>query len=262
LNGEEEWEVINLPARCESENDLLGRKMDEVLWPGGGYDAEWAQRTKREVGSRVWASLYQQRPAPADGNIFMRDWWQFYSRDYHRAKDLKIWHVPPVFEKVIQSWDFTFKDSGGNDFVVGQIWGKSGADSFLLDQWRDRADFVRSLRAMRKMTAQWPGAKAKYVEDKANGSAIISALKRELPGIIPVEPQGGKEARASAVTPEIEAGNIFLPCPEEAPWVNDFILECAAFPNGAYDDQVDAMSQALSKLYVSSMKVMKPRGAN
>jgi len=29
------------------------------------------------------------------------------------------------------------------------------------------------------------------------------------------------------------------------PWVNDFIEECAAFPNGAHDDQVDSMTQAL-----------------
>jgi hypothetical protein len=30
-----------------------------------------------------------------------------------------------------------------------------------------------------------------------------------------------------------------------ASWVTDFIEECAAFPNGAHDDQVDAMTQAL-----------------
>jgi predicted phage terminase large subunit-like protein len=52
-------------------------------------------------------------------------------------------------------------------------------------------------------------------------------------------------ARAAAVSPLIEAGNIYLPHPEHAPWVNDFIEECAAFPNGAHDDQVDAMTQAL-----------------
>ena len=37
----------------------------------------------------------------------------------------------------------------------------------------------------------------------------------------------------------------YLPHPSIAPWVNDFIEECAAFPNGAHDDQVDAMSEAL-----------------
>jgi predicted phage terminase large subunit-like protein len=66
-----------------------------------------------------------------------------------------------------------------------------------------------------------------------------------LPDILPVNPSGGKIARAAAVSPLIEAGNIYLPHPAYAPWVNDFIEECAAFPNGAHVDQVDAMTQAL-----------------
>jgi predicted phage terminase large subunit-like protein len=70
-------------------------------------------------------------------------------------------------------------------------------------------------------------------------------LSREIPGILPVNPEGGKVARAAAVSPLIEAGNIYLPHPLWAPWVSDFIEECAAFPNGAHDDQVDAMTQAL-----------------
>jgi len=60
-----------------------------------------------------------------------------------------------------------------------------------------------------------------------------------------VNPSGGKIARAAAVSPLIEAGNVYLPHPSYAHWVNDFVEECAAFPNGAHDDQVDAMTQAL-----------------
>ena len=62
----------------------------------------------------------------------------------------------------------------------------------------------------------------------------------------PAEPGGrGKIARAAAASPLIEAGNVYLPHPQIYPWVNDLIEECAAFPNGAHDDQVDAMTQAL-----------------
>ena len=60
-----------------------------------------------------------------------------------------------------------------------------------------------------------------------------------------MNPEGGKVARAAAASPLIEAGNVYLPHPQIAPWVMDFIEECAAFPNGAHDDQVDAMTQAL-----------------
>ena len=64
-------------------------------------------------------------------------------------------------------------------------------------------------------------------------------------GIIAVAPEGGKVARAAAVSPGIEAGNVYLPHAQIAPWVTGFIEECAAFPNGAHDDQVDAATQAL-----------------
>ena len=95
------------------------------------------------------------------------------------------------------------------------------------------------------MTEKWRGTFAILIEDKANGSAVLQMLAHEIPGLLPVNPQGGKIARAQAVSPLIEAGNIYLPHPDFAPWVNDFIEECVQFPNGAHDDQVDAMTQAL-----------------
>ena len=89
----------------------------------------------------------------------------------------------------------------------------------------------------------------KLVEDKANGSAIISTLKSKVSGIVPITPKESKEARASAVTTLWEARNVYLPPPDRFPWVaQDFIPELLAFPGGAHDDQVDAMTQALSDL--------------
>ena len=82
------------------------------------------------------------------------------------------------------------------------------------------------------------GQPAKLIEDKANGSAVIQMLPHEMAGLIAVNPEGGKVARAAAVSPLIEAGNVYLPHPQFAPWVDEFIEECAAFPNGAHDDQV------------------------
>jgi predicted phage terminase large subunit-like protein len=116
---------------------------------------------------------------------------------------------------------------------------------FLGDQVRARMDCPVTVRAVRDLTTKWPATLAKLIEDKANGSAVIQMLTQEIPGILPVNPEGGTVARAAAVSPLIEAGNIYLPHPLWAPWVNDFIEECAAFPNGSHDDQVDAMTQAL-----------------
>ncbi|MDP4120866.1 MAG: phage terminase large subunit [Bacillota bacterium] len=248
-NPDEKWEIINLPAICEYQNDVLGRQIGETLWPKGGYDANWAKQTEREVGSREWASLYQQRPSPAEGNIFKREWWKYYTK------------LPEKFDKIIQSWDFTFKETKESDFVVGQIWGKCGADAYLIDQVRKKADFVNSIVLIKFLTKKYPEARQKYIEDKANGTAIIQSLKREMSGIVPVTPTESKESRAYSTTPEIESGNVFLPDPTATryKWIGDFIEECSTFPNGANDDQVDAMTQALKKLYGSGVNVLTPR---
>lgn len=76
-------------------------------------------------------------------------------------------------------------------------------------------------------------------------------------GIIPVNPIGGKVARANAVTPVIEAGNVYLP--RYAAETEDFVDECSKFPNGAHDDQVDCMTQALTRFMRFYAETEKPK---
>jgi predicted phage terminase large subunit-like protein len=229
-----EWTVISLPAECEDEaTDLLGRKLGEPLWPEGGYDKRWIVDKKREVGSQVWASLYQQRPAPQEGDMLKRGWWRFYRE------------IPGDISLQYQVWDCSFKDLKASDYVVGQVWGLQGANKYLLDQVRDRMDVVATMTALRTLSAKWPEAGGKYIEDKANGTAVIALLKNEIAGLIPWEPPSGKIERVQACQPDIQAGNVYLPDPIIAPWIHDFIEECAAFPNATHDDQVDGVTQSI-----------------
>ena len=142
---------------------------------------------------------------------------------------------------MVQSWDMTFKDSTGTDFVAALVVGVVGSDRWLLDCVNARMDFVRTCDSVRDITARWPEATAKLVEDKANGPAVISALSSILTGLIPRNPEGGKIARAMSMQPEVEAGNWHIP--HNAPWAPAFIEQAAAFPNAANDDMVDAFSQ-------------------
>ena len=163
--------------------------------------------------------------------------------------------LPERFDQMVQSWDLAFKDVATSDYVVGQVWGTTGADRYLLDQRRDRWDLPHTLQAIRELSDKWPQATAKLVEDKANGPAVIASLQHEIGGLIAVNPEGGKMARAAAVSPQIEAGNIYLPHPSIAPWVDGLIEECTSFPRARHDDQVDAMTQALHRLHLVSTAV-------
>lgn len=246
------WERLRLPAIAEDEDDLLGREIGEALCPELGFDEQWADEKKREVGSRTWAALYQQRPSPAGGGIFKRKWWKFYVPDIQTRNKLNLGEdvaiLPGHFDDSCQSWDCTFKATDKSDFVAGHVWAREKANFYLLDREHDRLDFPDTIRAIKHMSSKWPQINTKYIEDKANGSAVIQSLQNEIVGIIPVEPEGGKEARANAVSPLVEAGNVYLPHPAWRPWVNDIIEEATAFPNGAHDDDVDAMTQAINQM--------------
>lgn len=205
------------------------------------HPAEKLLETKEVLGDYFWSAMYQQSPKTIGGAIFKDD-----GVRYYLPKDL-----PAKFDKVVQSWDMTFKDSEGTDFVVGQVWGKLGANSYLLHEHRERMGFTKSKAAVVAMSERFPEARRKLIEDKANGPAIMDSLKSEISGMIPVEPDGSKIARAHAITAEWEAGNIWLPHPDIAPWIKDWVDEITTFPAGANDDRVDAMTQALRDLYTS-----------
>lgn len=235
------WTVVNLPAI--SEQDDTYRKQGEALWPEF-YPIEVLQTIKAEIGSTAFNSLYQQRPTLEEGGIIKRHWWKYYTE-------------APQGLAMIQTWDMSFKETQSGSYVCGQVWGVKGAEYYLLDQVRERMDFVDTLNYVRMMTNKWPGATAKLIEDKANGPAVISALRKELHGLIEIPPQGSKEARLSAISPLIEAGNVYIPSPERFKWVDDFIEECTSFPGAPNSDQVDSMSQGLfylSKRFTGQME--------
>jgi predicted phage terminase large subunit-like protein len=122
---------------------------------------------------------------------------------------------------------------------------------------KGRWGFKKTIDVFKEVTIAWPKARAKLVENKANGPAIEDQLKSQIAGIRLVEPQGGKLARAMACEPYIEAGNIYLPDPKFHPWIEEFIEEAAAFPNATHDDEVDAASQSINYLMGKGNRLLK-----
>lgn len=194
---------------------------------------------KQVLSDYFWSALYQQSPKPLGGGVFKREGLRYYKRA----------DLPAKFDRMLISVDATFKDTASSDYVVMQVWGKAGPNSYLLAQVRDRMSFTRTISEFENLTARFPGARRKLIEDKANGPAIIDTLKAKISGIVPVNPEGSKTARAHAMTGEWEAGNFLFPDPSEEPWVEGLVNEIMDFPAGANDDQVDAMTQAARDLY-------------
>lgn len=254
----EGWTVLNIPAEADhrpdqGEVDPLGRAPGEFLPSARGRTrAQWEAIKRRSIAT--WTALYQGRPAPPAGLLFKRDAWARYSAPLATPRaDGSMWVPPAPGDVIAQSWDMAFKSTTGSDYVVGQVWLRRGAQLFLLDMVRRRMTFSETVQAVRDLSARWPQAVTKLVEDKANGPAVIDSLKAELVGLIAVEPEGGKVARANAVAPLVVAKNVVLPDPELLPNVAELIDEAASFPNGQHDDAVDAFTQAGLALVINPL---------
>ncbi|HMJ86533.1 MAG TPA: hypothetical protein VK504_25320 [Vicinamibacterales bacterium] len=218
---------------------------------------EW----ERNLGSYAAAGQLEQAPAPAEGGILKKHWWRFYNDD----------EFPEQFDAQGQSWDMAFKGKQTSNFVAGQHWGRKGANCYMSpDEVYAQLDMPGTVTAVRAFTVRHPKG-AKWVEDKANGPAVMDTLKGEIPGFIPVNDGGGAEAMVRSIAVYAEAGNVWLANPYNAradkdgrvppgssertdrKWVLRFIQNAATFPNGSipagsHGDDVVAGAQAIHKL--------------
>ncbi len=271
------YEFLVLPSEFEPENRRTtsigwtdprtesGQLLFEELFP-----PEVLAAAKVSLGSYGFAGQHQQRPAPADGGIFKRAWfgyWHFADNPlppvFVRLPDGSLIEcrsvaLPKSFDEAIQSWDMAFTATNTSSFVVGQVWARSQANRFLIDQSRNRVTFTDTLHEVEALTAKWPATYLKLVENKANGPAVIDVLHEKISGLVAVNPEGDKVARASAVTPEFESGNVYFPHPKLYGWVDEAVERWIAFPN-ADMDEIDAGSQALRRFQQYGVLNLRPR---
>lgn len=272
LSKEFDWEHLVIPMEFEAK-----RRATSIGWtdprtvPGepmclARFSPLQIEKFKRTP--MLWAGQYQQRPAPAEGALFKREWWRFYNEPGIDSKvrvtlpgGVSVEHDaksrPERFEQIVHGWDMSFKDEKSSDFVSGHVWGRIGSNVYLLARRTERMDFPATIKAVREMSRLYP-CPEKMVEDKANGPAVIQTLRNEIPGMIASQIQGGLESLATSSVGYVEAGNMFLPNPHLNPWVWDFIEQFANYPHAKHDDDVSAASHAWRRLFNSLANTAAP----
>lgn len=239
-NHSDSWILIDLPAIAE-EDDVMGRVPGEALCPQR-FPLAKLERIKQAMAPAMWNGLYQQHPTVKHGEIIERDWWNTYS--IHLAR--------PRF--VVQSWDTAYSEettqqkvkTDKSAYTVCQTWGWDGQNHYLLDEWRKRVSYPDLKDAVSAQAVRW-NPNAILIEDRASGTSLCQDLIRttSLPVIaIPIERNESKEVRAMVVSPTIRAGRCWLPA--NSAWIEDWLDEVTAFPNGSFKDRTDAMTQYLN----------------
>jgi predicted phage terminase large subunit-like protein len=251
LLAQGDWEHLCLPTRFEAKRKArtcIGwedprNEEGELLFPVM-FPPDVVERIeKKELGSAGFAGQHQQSPVPAGGAIFKRDWFKRWTTA----------GLPPKFDELILSWDCAFEDKDDSDWVVGGVVARSGSNKYLLERVRGRWDIIETVaqlkaqlaRAKERWQHHFKGVLPVLVEAKANGPAVLQTLRHEgeVEALYPINPKDGKEARAHAVSPTVEAGDFSIP--DGAEWEDEYLTELSSFPHAANDDQVDMTTQAL-----------------
>jgi predicted phage terminase large subunit-like protein len=243
----EPWHVIQMPMIAEPVQIAMPATLTvepDTRQPGEALDperfnAEWARKKRLNTPERDWAALYQQQPQPSGGAVFSASMFRYWGDDPEDAT------LPKWFVRKIASIDCSFKETVGSDMVAITHWGQNEAGLWLLDIVNQRMDFSVTMDTIKAMFPSW-GFGDLLVEDKANGSAVISALKRETAGfsIHAVNPVGGKVARANAATPQFNQGRVFFPRRHRL--LSTLTSQMVKFPGDTYDDLVDSVTQLVN----------------
>lgn len=205
------------------------------------HDVTKLREVKRNISPMWWAALYQQVPLADFGAIFSREHLQYYRRP----------ELPLTFQRVVMAVDATFKDGAASDYVFVGVWGKTADERVWLIDWRrEKLAFMATAQAITDLKRKHARIQRVYIEDAANGAALVDMLKKHIVGLEGVPPLGSKEARAHAVSWVWANKCVMLPHPDDAPGIAPVVAEITSFPDTTtgHDDAVDGMTIALHQL--------------
>lgn len=242
-----DWHVISLPAEAEP-NDPLGRKVGEWLWSDGAYGyGDQLAELKKNTPARTWSALYQQRPAPEEGDYFKSEWLKPYTTAPH--KDTM---------RIYGGSDYAVTADGG-DYTVHAVVGLDPEGRmYLLDLWRKQAASDVWIEGLCDLIKEWkPMAWAEETgQIKSGVGPFLERRMRERKAYTVREQfptRGDKAIRAQSIRGRMALEGLYVPM--NAPWYADFRSELLSFPAGKHDDQVDAIGlvgQLLDQMVVGA----------
>ncbi len=232
-NSKNNWTILNLPALAE-DNDPLGRKPGEALWPER-FSHKRLQEIRTDIGSYHFSAMYQQRPQPIEGGLLKLDWIKYYQQE----------ELPPLDELTIyQGWDLAISTTETADYTVCTTIGVLDEKKmYVLDWYRDRINFPTQVKLVEKLAKKWDPIQI-GIENNAYQQALPQELKeRSMLPIKEIKQTKDKVTRIQSASIHFENKKILLP--KKHPELENFINEYIYFPKSKHDDMLDSMELTL-----------------
>jgi predicted phage terminase large subunit-like protein len=224
----DKWHVIKLPMLAVND-DPLKRQPGERLWPEWFTD-EMVKTAMQDV--RAWNALYQQDPAPEDGEYFKRDYFNDYA-------------VQPAGLHIYGASDYAVSEGQGDYTEHGVFGFDFTGNLYVLDWWRGQSASDVWIEKQCDLIAQYSPL-IWFGESGPIKKAIEPFLKRrmtERQTLCRLEWLSSihdKVVRARPFQARAAMGNVYVPA--QAPWKPELMSQLMRFPAGKYDDAVDVCS--------------------
>lgn len=253
-----EWFVVCLPAVCERNDDPLGRKPGDILWPEWFTEQHFAPFRRN---ARSWSALFQQRPAPDTGDYFQADWLRPYSRSGDPPGPVTLPHRDTL--TVYGASDYAVTEGNGNYTVHVVVGVDPQQRIFLLDLWRKQTSSDKWVDAFCDLVQRWKpvGWAEETGQIKSGvGPFLVKELRNRRLFIARAQfpTRGDKAVRAQSIRGRMAMDGLYVPI--HAPWYPELRKELLAFPAGKHDDQADALGligQVLDKM-IAGNRVAAP----
>ncbi len=259
----EPYTLVDLPA-IALENDALGRKPGEALWPAV-RPIEWLEKQRATVGPRAFDALYQGRPRPDGGAIFQQAWFRYYDvangvfrlRDNH-GRIVRLIQVAQC--RIFMTVDLATGNSAttGDYFCIGVFALGPQRELIVLDVFRERTPGPQQLSIVRSVRAKWNAVRIGIEAVAYQWAFVQQAVADGLPVVPITRGRESKEVRAYLIAARYELGEAWHPA-GSIPWVDILEQEMLSFPRGVNDDQVDVLSDA-GTVVVDGINTVAPVG--
>ena len=238
IPGELDLEMLSPP-------ELQEHYIDGLFW-ATRFNKQELAAYKKALGDLQFAGQIGQRPAPAEGNLLKREWFEILKPE----EVVRNSFSEPIH--FILDTAYTEKQENDPSGILACF--KRDGVIYVMniaEVWKKFPDLVTFVKDY-AMLNDYSNKSLIYVEPKASGKSLVQQIRKETHfNIVEIESdmlRDDKMTRVSTISPSCQAGKVKL---IKGAWNDKFLTQITTFPNAKHDEFVDCICYACDRLLIN-----------